>query len=215
LRLEGSARWILRSGGPDLLLLGAHGRGGPQRIVVPGDVAGLTTGDRESTLGLRAARIEPLRLSGVEVAAAAGGEGGRSQLVEWIGTAAIAVGIARAAFEHATGYAAVREQFNQKLRAFQGIRVKLADMSARVAAARALTLDAAVAGSMASAAAAKVFASETAMAVATQAVQVFGGYGYMRDYPVEKTMRDAKATEIFTGTNDQCREIVAAALYSD
>jgi butyryl-CoA dehydrogenase len=215
LRLDGHARWVLRSGGPDVLVLAAGGSNGDRRVAVPGEANGLTTTERESTLGLRPARIDRIRLAAVDVDPAVCAEAGRSRIVEWIGTAAIAVGIARAALEHATGYAAVREQFNRRLRAFQGIRVKLADMSVRVSAARALTHEAALTGSPAAAAAAKVFASEAAMDVTTQAVQVFGGYGYMRDYPVEKTMRDAKATEIFNGTNDQCREVVAAALYSD
>jgi alkylation response protein AidB-like acyl-CoA dehydrogenase len=133
--------------------------------------------------------------------------------LEYTGGAAIATGIARAALEHATTYADQREQFGRRIRQFQGIRMKLADMKVRTAAAAALLREAAVARTPAAAAGARVFASESAMWVTTQAVQIFGGYGYMRDYPVEKTMRDAKATEVLAATNEALRETVAAALY--
>ena len=130
-----------------------------------------------------------------------------------LGRAARATGCARAALEHAVRYAGEREQFGRKLNTFEGIQYKLADMATRVDAARALVGAAALAPSPRSAALAKVFASETAMWVTTQAVQVYGGYGYMRDYPVEKLMRDAKATEIFEGTNEILRVAIARELY--
>src|SRR5690606_34535825 len=130
-----------------------------------------------------------------------------------LGIAAQAVGIADAALEYALGYAAEREQFGRKLKEFEGMQFKLAEMATRVEAARSLTARAAAAPSTRASAMAKLFASEAAMWVTTQAVQVCGGYGYMRDYPVEKLMRDAKATEIYEGTNEVLRVVIARELY--
>ena len=100
-----------------------------------------------------------------------------------------------------------------KLREFEGIQYKLAEMATRVEAARGLLQKAAAEPSIKSSSMAKFFASETAMWVTTNAVQVYGGYGYMRDYPVEKLMRDAKATEILEGTNEIQRVLIARELY--
>jgi hypothetical protein len=201
-----------------VLVLPAASPDGPVRIAVAGNAEGVRVIGRETTIGLRAARIETIALSAARVgddavAKAAGDED--AAIVEQLGTAAIATGIARAALEHAIGYADVREQFGRKLRAFEGIRVKLADMSSRVLAARSMLEACAARATAPAAASVKVFASEAAMWVTTQAVQIFGGYGYMRDYPVEKLMRDAKTTEILTGTNDALRQIVAAGLYGE
>ncbi len=131
--------------------------------------------------------------------------------------AAQAVGIARAALEHARRYAGERRQFERPLKEFQAVQFMLADMATRVAAARALLYEVArevdggdqvpYRSSMA-----KLCASETAMWVTTQAVQVFGGYGYMRDYPVERLFRDAKVTEIYEGTSEIQRIVVARGL---
>ena len=131
-----------------------------------------------------------------------------------LGIAAQSIGIAQAALDHARGYAAERKQFAAALREFEAIQFKLADMATRIEAARALLHAAASEPSTARSAMAKLFASETAMWVTTQAVQIFGGYGYMRDYPVEKLMRDAKATEIYEGTNEIQRVVIARALYA-
>jgi hypothetical protein len=133
--------------------------------------------------------------------------------VALVAMSAIAVGIAQAAFEHARGYADVREQFGARLRSYEGLQFKLADMAIRTEAARQLLQMAATEGAVAPAAMAKVLASETAMWVTTQAVQIYGGYGYMRDYPVEKLMRDAKATELLAGSNEQLRVLIAEGLY--
>ena len=127
----------------------------------------------------------------------------------WLSVAAISVGIAQAALDHARGYADVREQFGSKLREFEGVQHKLADMATRTAAARALLQTVAEAPGRAGAAMAKVFASETAMWVSNQAVQIFGGYGYMRDYPVEKLYRDAKIGRIYEGTSNIQRVLIA------
>jgi alkylation response protein AidB-like acyl-CoA dehydrogenase len=146
------------------------------------------------------------------------------------GIAAQAVGIARAALEHATAYALEREQFGTPLARFGAIQEKLAEMAARIEGARTLLLSAgellagrAAAGAQpgsetgeraasARAAMAKLLASGTAMWVADEAVQIFGGYGYMRDYPVEKLMRDAKGTEIYEGTSEILRLVIAREL---
>lgn len=215
--LDGAIGWVLR--GPNALLVTpAAAEGGTALFCVPLDAPGVAITRREDTLGLRSARIDSLELSGVQIGVEARLDDPAAEAVRvtgYIGTAAIANGIADAALQHAIAYADQREQFDRRIRMFQGIRMKLADMKVRVDAADAIIRGAATAGTAAAAAGARVFASETAMWVTTQAVQIFGGYGYMRDYPVEKTMRDAKATEVLTETNDALRETVAAALYSN
>ena len=116
-------------------------------------------------------------------------------------------------------YAAERKQFGKPIKEFEAIQFKLADMAMRVAGLRALLQAAAAAkdrgqkiGQFSSMA--KLMASETAMWVTTQAVQIFGGYGYVKDYPVERLMRDAKVTEIYEGTSEIQRIVIARALYS-
>jgi alkylation response protein AidB-like acyl-CoA dehydrogenase len=135
-----------------------------------------------------------------------------------LGIAAQAVGIARRALELSVAYCAERHQFDRPLRDFQGVQFKLADMATRVAAARALAHTTAARKDRGEsvreqASMAKLFASETAMWVTTQAVQLFGGYGYMRDFPVEKLFRDAKVTEIYEGTSEIQRIVIARGLY--
>jgi alkylation response protein AidB-like acyl-CoA dehydrogenase len=134
-----------------------------------------------------------------------------------MGVAAQAIGIAREALEHSIRYSEERQQFARPLKEFQAIQFMLADMATRVAAARALLLQGARAKDRGEtvtevAAMAKVFASEAAMWVTTQAVQIFGGYGYMRDYPVERLFRDAKVTEIYEGTSEVQRIVIARGL---
>jgi alkylation response protein AidB-like acyl-CoA dehydrogenase len=137
-----------------------------------------------------------------------------------LGVAAQAIGIARAALSHAIHYSRERKQFERPIREFQAVQFKLADMATRIAASRALLHEAARAVDRGEpvtqqASMAKVMASETAMWVTTQAVQIFGGYGYMRDYPVERLMRDAKVTEIYEGTSEAQRIVIARGLHSD
>src|SRR5262245_8089782 len=134
-----------------------------------------------------------------------------------IGIAAQAVGIARAALEASVAYAQERRAFGQSLADFQGIQWKLADMATAVEAARLLTLRAATLKEQGKpytkeASMAKLYASETAMNVATQAVQIHGGYGYTREFPVERHFRDAKATEIYEGSSEIQRLIIAGQL---
>lgn len=213
----------------------AAGGEGISAFLVPRDAGGIGVTARERTLGLRASETVSLSLDGTEVAAdallGAEGEGYRIALdaitTGRLGVAAQALGIAQAAYEHALRYALEREQFGVPLHELGAIQEKLAGMAIRIAQARALTLgmarrlDGEGAGDEASstvllprslragAAMAKVAASEAAMWVTDEAVQIFGGYGYMRDYPVEKLMRDAKGTEIYEGSNEVLRMVVA------
>jgi butyryl-CoA dehydrogenase len=134
------------------------------------------------------------------------------------GVAAQAVGIAQGAFDLALKYAHERHQFGQSISSFQGVQFMLADMATQIEAARALVISAARmidsgAKDIARVSAmAKMFASDVAMSVTTDCVQIYGGYGYMKDYPVEKYMRDAKITQIYEGTNQIQRNIIATDL---
>ncbi len=140
-------------------------------------------------------------------------DGGRN------GIAAQAVGIAQGAMEEAANYAKSREQFGQPIASFQAISFMLADMGTKIEASRLLTYQAAYLESAGlpygkESAMAKLFASETAMEVTTNAVQIFGGYGYTRDYPVERFMRDAKITQIYEGTSEVQRLVISRYLLS-
>jgi butyryl-CoA dehydrogenase len=137
------------------------------------------------------------------------------------GVAAQAVGLAQGALEYAMVYAGHREQFGAPISSFQMIQAMLADMATKVEAARNLVYVAAMAVDSGApnvsklSAMCKLFATDTAMEVTTNAVQIFGGYGYMRDYPIEKYMRDAKITQIYEGTNQVQRLVVARALVKE
>jgi alkylation response protein AidB-like acyl-CoA dehydrogenase len=134
-----------------------------------------------------------------------------------LGIAAVAVGLARAALDQAVSYAAERETFGVPISSHQGVAFLLADMAAAVDSARAMTLTAARLrdsgyGFTREAAIAKLLATDNAMRVTTDAVQVLGGYGYTRDFPVERYMREAKVMQIFEGTNQIQRMIIARTL---
>jgi alkylation response protein AidB-like acyl-CoA dehydrogenase len=197
--------------GVALLVAVANVHARTQRIALASDQHGSMyavpagpSGERLTTMGLRT----------LELVRAPEGTSATTSPEGLLGVAAIAIGIAQAALEHATSYADIREQFGRKLHEFEGIQYKLADMATRTAAARALLHSVALEPRLETAAMAKVFASEAAMWVTTQAVQIFGGYGYMRDYPVEKLMRDAKATELLEGSNEMLRVTIALDLYN-
>jgi butyryl-CoA dehydrogenase len=137
-----------------------------------------------------------------------------------IGIAAQALGIARAALEKAVSYAKTRRQFDQPIGNFQAIQWMLADMATELDAARLLTLRAAYLRDrgedyMTAASEAKLFASKTAMRVADRAIQIHGGYGYVAEYHVERHLRDAKVTEIYEGTSEIQRLIIARSLLKD
>jgi butyryl-CoA dehydrogenase len=183
---------------------------------------GLSVGKIEHKLGIRASstceivldecllpkdRLLGERGKGFHIALATL-DGGR------IGIAAQALGIARAAMEEAIAYAAERQQFGRPIAEFQAIQWKIADMATRIQAGRLLMYRAAWARDQGrrytrEASMAKLFASETAMWAATQAVQIFGGYGYIQDYPAERHFRDAKITEIYEGTSEIQRMVIA------
>jgi alkylation response protein AidB-like acyl-CoA dehydrogenase len=137
------------------------------------------------------------------------------------GIGAQAVGIAQGALDHALAYAKQRKQFDKSIASFQGIQWMLADMATEVEASRALVyasareVDAGKKNVGIHSAMAKMYASDTAMKVATNAVQIFGGYGYMREYPIEKYMRDAKITQIYEGTNQIQRNIIGLGLIKE
>jgi alkylation response protein AidB-like acyl-CoA dehydrogenase len=208
----------------------ASDRKGPRGIsafVVTPDLPGIAMGKKEDKMGLRASPTVQLQFDNLRVPNAnLLGEVGMGyvyaiQALEHgrLGVAAQALGIARSALEHATLYAAERKQFGKPIKEFQAIQFKLADMATRVTATRALLYAAAAAmdrgesvtqfSSMS-----KLFASETAMWVTTQAIQIFGGYGYVKDYPVERLFRDAKVTEIYEGTSEIQRVVIARELYA-
>jgi butyryl-CoA dehydrogenase len=225
--LNGEKKWVTNGRIAGLAVVvartGGEGSRGLSAFLVPTETDGWTVGGREQTMGLRPLEVVSVTLDGVELPGDAllGDEGAGFRLamegldLGRLGIAAQAVGIAQAALDHAVRYAAEREQFGRPIRDFEAIQFKLADMATRVAAGRALLDDAAGERSTSASAMAKLFCSEMAMSVTTEAVQIFGGYGYMRDYPVEKLMRDAKATEIYEGTNEIQRIVIARGLYSE
>jgi alkylation response protein AidB-like acyl-CoA dehydrogenase len=227
--LSGEKKWVtngrLPGDRPGLAVViartGGEGAKGLSAFLVPTDADGWVVEHRERTMGLRSVEVVTVRFDGLRVAADGllGEEGSGFALamegldLGRLGIAAQAVGIGQSALDHALAYAGEREQFGRPIREFEAIQFKLADMATRVAAARALLERAAAEGTARWSAMAKLFASEAAMAAATESVQIFGGYGYMRDYPVEKLMRDAKATEIYEGTNEIQRVVIARDLY--
>ena len=177
-------------------------------------------------LGIRGSDTAELRLDEVAVPEAnrLGAEGEGLRIAFSVldhsrpAIAAQAVGIAQGALDHALGYARERRQFGRAIADFQAIQFMLADMEAQIQAARAITyqvaqmLDDGSAGVTEMAAIAKLIASDTAMRVTTDAVQVLGGYGYVHDHPVERMMRDAKITQIYEGTNQIQRLVIARHL---
>jgi len=202
-----------------------RGTRGASAIIVPTDKPGLTVTKIEDKMGQRASNTAELTFENVRVPQSnLLGKPGRGfgialQVLDFgrSGVAALRVGVARAALEYAVGYAREREQFGAPIINNQGVSFMLADMAMKVEAARLLTWQAAWRvdrGLKATeqASMAKCFASDTAMSVATDAVQIFGGYGYMKDYPVEKLLRDAKILQIYEGTNQIQRMVIARQL---
>jgi alkylation response protein AidB-like acyl-CoA dehydrogenase len=225
--LSGEKKWVTNGSTAQLALVLArtgnndNGVRGIGAFLVPTDTQGYTVGRRETTMGFRPLEIVTVTFNDLTLDAdAVLGDPAQGFLyasqtldVGRLAISAIAVGIAQAALDYAIGYADIREQFNEKLRKFEGIQFKLADMATRVEASRALLQYVAAEPTSKLSSMVKLFASENAMWVTTQAVQIYGGYGYMRDYPVEKLMRDAKATEILEGTNEIQRVLIARELY--
>ena len=228
-RVTGSKAWITHGGVADfysvMVRTSDDGARGISCLLVPGDAPGLTSGEPERKMGANSSRTAGIHLDGVEVDVdrliGREGQGFPIALTALdagrLGIAACAVGLAQAALDAAVAYAGQREQFGRPIGEFQGVAFALADMAAAVAAARALYLDAARlrdAGLAfgAQAAMAKLVATDTAMRVTTQAISVHGGYGYTRDFPVERYFREAKVLQIVEGTNQIQRMVIGRAL---
>ncbi|MFC5731562.1 MULTISPECIES: acyl-CoA dehydrogenase family protein [Nocardioides] len=223
--ISGTKAWITHGGDADFYTVMARtsddGARGISCFLVPGDAPGLTAALPEKKMGLTGSRTSQVQFDHVRVAAdrRIGAEGkGLSMALDALDTgrlciAAVSTGLAQAALDQAAEYARTREQFGQPIIDFQGVSFLLADMSARTSAARALYLDAARRKDRGVpytrlAAEAKLFASDAAMGVTTDAVQVLGGAGYTKDYPVERLMREAKIMQIFEGTNQIQRHVI-------
>jgi alkylation response protein AidB-like acyl-CoA dehydrogenase len=203
-RITGSARFVVNGVRAQVCIV-SSGAG----VYV---AEGFTAATPAAPLGLRTIGVADLMFDGT--ATAVNVENADTATAA-LSIAAIATGIAQAALEHALRYSGEREQFGTPIRAFEGIQSKLAEMATRIGAARALLERAAAEPSSVSAVAmAKLSAATCAMFVTTEAVQIFGGYGYMRDYPVEKLMRDAKAMELLHGSNETQRARIAEALFA-
>ena len=233
--LNGTKAWVTSGNHANVILAMArtdspNDRRGPRGIgtfIVTPDMPGFHVGKKEAKLGLRGSPTVQLHFENLRVPAAnLLGEPNMGFVYAMqsldngrLGIAAQAIGIARSALEHVTRYAAERRQFNQPIKEFEAIQFKLADMATRVTASRALLYSAAAAKDRGEpitqfSSMSKLFASETAMWVTTQAVQIFGGYGYVKDYPVERLFRDAKVTEIYEGTSEIQRIVIARELYA-
>jgi len=234
--LNGTKSWVTNGSYADVVILamartdGREDRKGARGIgtfIVTPDLPGFHVGKKEDKLGLRSSPTVQLTFDNMRVPAAnllgdpSNGFIYAMQSLEngRLGIAAQSIGIARAALEAATAYAAERNQFGSPIRDFQAIQFKLADMATRIAASRTLLHAAAHAKDRGenvtqASSMAKLFASETAMFATNQAVQIFGGYGYVKDYPVERLFRDAKVTEIYEGTSEIQRIVIARELYA-
>ena len=232
--LDGTKAWVTHAGVADVYVVFCRVPGtatGERRskaihaLLVPADTAGFTVATPERKMGLAASPTAQLVFDRARVPAAnlLGDEGQGFEIAMRaldggrLGIAACAVGLAQSALEDAVSYAAVREQFGRRIGDFQGVAFTLADMAAAVASARALTADAvarrdAGADFSAQASMAKLTATDAAMRVTTDAVQVHGGYGYTRDYRVERLMREAKVLQILEGTNQIQRMVIARHL---
>ncbi len=236
--ISGEKKWVTNGGLADVMLVfartGGSEAGGREigAFLVDTDAPGYRVGRREKTMGLRASETVEVALQAVRVSGdrlVGNPAHGLKYALEALdlgrlGIGAQAVGIARAALEHAIAYSRERHQFGRPIAGFGAIRSKLAAMATRVAASRALVMEGArawenrVAGDVgdvsvtARSAMAKLMASETAAWVTEEAVRIFGGYGFMREFPVEKLMRDAKVTEIYEGTSEILRLVIGRSL---
>ncbi|MGH2722750.1 MAG: acyl-CoA dehydrogenase family protein [Actinomycetota bacterium] len=230
-RLSGTKRFITNAGASDRYTVfatrdPAEGSRGISAFVVHADDPGFSVGKAEEKMGIRGSPTREVYLDGTEIPGERliGGEGqGFRYAMRTLDFSrptigAQALGIAQGAFEIAARYATERRQFGEAIAAFQGIQFLLADMAMAIEASRLLVYRAAAAADADDprvtylAAIAKCHASDTAMQVTTDAVQVLGGYGYMREYGVERMMRDAKITQIYEGTNQVQRVVIARQL---
>ncbi|MFZ1654139.1 MAG: acyl-CoA dehydrogenase family protein [Candidatus Nanopelagicales bacterium] len=232
--LNGVKRWITNAGISKYYTVLAStdpdkGSRGISAFVVHDDDEGFTLGAPERKLGIKGSPTRELYFDNVRLPAdrmiGDPGTGWTTAMkaldVTRVGIGAQAVGLAQGALDIAVDYAQTRSQFGKPIVDFQGIQFMLADMAIQIEAARQLVYRAAAVSERGEAsatylgAAAKCFASDVAMKVTTDAVQVLGGYGYVKDYPADRFMRDAKITQIYEGTNQIQRVVVARALLKD
>ena len=229
--ISGSKKWISNAGFSDFYTVLAQtdpalGAKGITAFVIEKSDTGVSFGAHEKKMGFRGSPTREVYFDNVKISDDRRlGEVGSGFALAMktldhtrITIAAQALGIAQGAFEVATKYSHERKQFGKEIFDFQGVQFMLADMAMNIAAARTLTYSAAVKSERGEkdltffSAAAKCFATDVAMKVTTDAVQVLGGYGYVSDYPVERMMRDAKLTQIYEGTNQVQRVVMARHL---
>jgi butyryl-CoA dehydrogenase len=232
--LNGTKQWITNGGEASVYTVvamtdKARGSRGASAFIVEKGTPGFEFGKKENKMGIRASATRELSFQDCRIPAEnLLGKEGQGFVVAMKtfdasrpGVAAQAVGIAQGALDEAVTYARQREQFGKPIISFQGIQFMLADMATQIEAARALVYSVARAVDKGDkkiakeSAMAKLFASDVAMKVTVDAVQVLGGYGYMKEYPVEKMMRDAKITQIYEGTNQIQRTIIASNLVKE
>ena len=229
--LNGVKRWITNAGESEFYTVIAvtdpdQRTRGMTAFVVEKSDEGVSFGAKEKKLGIKGSPTREVYFDNVRIPAdrMIGEEGAGFEIAmrtldhTRVTIAAQAVGVAQGALDYALQYAQERQQFGKSIAEFQGLQFMLADMGMKVEAARQMTYAAAGRSERGDSdltffgAAAKCFASDTAMEVTTNAVQVLGGYGYTRDYPVERMMRDAKITQIYEGTNQVQRIVMARQL---
>ncbi len=232
--LNGTKHFITNGGEAQIYTIIAmtdksKGARGASAFIVEKGAPGFSFGKKEDKLGIRASVTSELIFNDCKIPKEnlLGREGmGFIATMKTFdlsrpGVAAQAVGIAQGALDLTVKYAKQRQQFGKSISSFQGIQWMLADMATQIEAARALVysvarmVDSGKTNVAKESAMAKLFASDTAMRVTTDCVQIFGGYGYMKDYPVEKYMRDAKITQIYEGTNQIQRNIIALQLIKE
>ncbi|HBY57825.1 MAG TPA: acyl-CoA dehydrogenase [Candidatus Atribacteria bacterium] len=232
--LNGNKQWITNGGEAEIYTViaitdRAKGSRGASAFIVEKDTPGFGFGKKENKMGIRCSATRELIFNDCRIPKEnLIGREGMGFLVAMKtldksrpGVAAQAVGIAQGALDDAVKYARERIQFGKPISSFQGIQFMLADMATQIEAARALLytgaryIDSGAKDISKISSMTKLFASDIAMKVTTDAVQIFGGYGYMKDYPVEKRMRDAKITQIYEGTNQIQREIIALQLIKE
>lgn len=232
--LNGTKHFITNGGEAEIYTIVAmtdknKGARGASIFIVEKDTPGFTFGKKEDKLGIRASSTRELIFTDCKIPKEnLIGREGQGFLIAMKtfdasrpGIGAQALGIAQGALDAAIEYAKERKQFGKSISSFQGIQFMLADMATKVEAARALVyaaarqIDAGAKNLAQYSAMSKLFASDVAMEVTVDAVQIFGGYGYMREYPVEKMMRDAKITQIYEGTNQIQRNIIALNLIKE
>jgi len=232
--LNGTKQWITNGGEAEIYTVVAmtdksRGSRGASAFIVEKGTPGFDFGKKENKLGIRASATRELVFQDCRIPAGnLLGREGQGFIVAMKtfdasrpGVAAQAVGIAQGALDEAASYARQREQFGKPIISFQGVQFMLADMAIKIEAARSLVyavaraIDGGEKRISKESAMAKVFASDTAMQVTVDTVQILGGYGYMKEYPVEKMMRDAKITQIYEGTNQIQRTIIASQMVKE